>query len=305
MTDTSLADLLCAVRDPADRVRHSRSMVTGYYRLVTDLYRAGWGDNHHFPPMRPDETLQDAVARCDSGLADSLRLAPGDRVLDIGSGIGGPATTIARHTGARVTGVDLSPERLVQAARLAEDMGQRRQVSFLRADAVALPFSASTFDAVYTLEALCHVPDETRVHAEVFRILRPGGHYAGHDWLCADGLTSQQLTQFIEPVCRNHCIPGLTTPARLRRDLAEAGFTDVVVAPLTPAEDMERTWGHLEQALALAADIDDPVIRFMADGGRALVDAARAGHFLIGRWHCTVPHRNEKPAHDSLGIEAL
>ena len=42
------------------------------------------------------------------------------------------------------------------------------------------PFEAETFDAAYAIEATCHAPDRTQCFAEIFRVLRPGGHFAGY-----------------------------------------------------------------------------------------------------------------------------
>src|SRR5580704_2472604 len=70
-------------------------------------------------------------------------------VLDVGSGIGGPARLLAATIGCRVTGVDLS-EPFVEAARyLTERTGQGRQVTFEAASALALPFGDGAFDAVF------------------------------------------------------------------------------------------------------------------------------------------------------------
>ena len=88
------------------------------------------------------------------GLAATVELAKlagittDTSVLDVGSGVGGPARFLAATCGCRVTGVDLS-ESLVDAARyLTERTGQSEQVSFETASALELPFDDNYFDAV-------------------------------------------------------------------------------------------------------------------------------------------------------------
>ncbi|MFE6337676.1 SAM-dependent methyltransferase [Streptomyces sp. NPDC057798] len=276
----SFARLQELVADEPRRIKDNHEMVTTYYALVNDLYRAGWGESHHFPPLHAGETLAAAATRTEQELADRAGLTAGSTALDIGCGVGGPALTIARHSGAHVTGIDLSPVRIACAKERAADA----PVFFLEADACRLPLADCSFDACYSLEAICHVPDKQRVHEEALRVLRPGGWYVGRDWLAADGLTTARYTQSVEPVCRLHGIPALDSPRTLRYRLEQAGFTGVQVTAGEDGPDMERTWDLLEESLGYAAGIDDPLVSFMAKGGAALVAAARSGDFLIGSW---------------------
>lgn len=284
----SFARLQELVTDEPRRTSDNHEMVTTYYALVNDLYRAGWGESHHFPPLRAGESLAAAQTRTEQELSDRAGLTAGSTVLDIGCGVGGPALTIARHSGAHVTGIDLSPVRIASATeRAAQTPGT--PVRFLKADACRLPFAGFSFDACYSLEAICHVPDKQRVHDEALRILRPGGRYVGRDWLAADGLSAARYTQSVEPVCRLHGIPALDSPKTLHARLEQAGFTDVQVTANDEAPDMARTWNLLERSLGHAAGIDDPLITFMAKGGAALVSAARSGDFLVGSWSARRP----------------
>src|SRR6201991_318578 len=85
-------------------------------------------------------------------------------VLDVGSGVGGPARALAATYGCRVTGVDLS-EPFVDAARyLTERTGQSGQVSFQTASALALPFDDGRFDAVLLQHVAMNVSDRTRLY---------------------------------------------------------------------------------------------------------------------------------------------
>src|SRR3982750_3343652 len=81
-------------------------MVNDYYDLVTDFYEYGWGQSFHFAPRHEGESFAASLARHEFYLALRLGLRPGDRVLDVGCGVGGPMRTIARFSGANVVGVN-------------------------------------------------------------------------------------------------------------------------------------------------------------------------------------------------------
>jgi len=96
----------------------------------------------------------------------------GDRMLEVGCGIGTDALQFAR-AGARVTGVDASQKSLEMARQRFELNGL--QAEFLQADAERLPFENGTFDFVYSHGVLHHTPAPERAVAEILRVLRPGG----------------------------------------------------------------------------------------------------------------------------------
>jgi SAM-dependent methyltransferase len=114
-------------------------------------------------------------------------IAPGMRVLDVGSGIGGPARFLAETYGCRVTGVDLS-EPFVEAARyLTERTGQSEQVSFETASALELPFDDGRFDAVLLQHVAMNIADRVGLYREIRRVLKSGGRFATFDVVLNDG----------------------------------------------------------------------------------------------------------------------
>lgn len=295
--DTSFQRLERLVARTDARYRHSKQMVTTYYELVTDLCQAGWGESQHFPPMGAGESLDAAQARAEQGLADRAGLVPGRRALDLCSGTGGPAVTIAQHSGAHVVGIDLSRVRVEKAHQRRAQLDCRSLLTFLEGDVSALPFPAESFDVCYTFDAICHSPDKQRVHAEAWRVLKPGGAYVGYDWLNSDGLSPQESEEFIEPICRHHGIPGLTTPTQLDAYLAHAGFGDIAITP--EVEDMDHTWSLVEEFEMIAAEMTDPLTDFMRAGLRALCRSARLGYFSVGYWEAKRPGHSKTPG-DSL-----
>ena len=102
-------------------------------------------------------------------------------VLDVGSGIGGPARFLAATYGCRVTGVDLS-EPFVEAARyLTQRTGQSGQVSFQTASALALPFAEGSFDAALLQHVAMNIADRPLLYREIRRVLKQGGRFATYD----------------------------------------------------------------------------------------------------------------------------
>jgi ubiquinone/menaquinone biosynthesis C-methylase UbiE len=127
----------------------------------------------------------------------------GKEVLEIGSGAGGHSALFAAH-GARVTAIDLTPERVQATAGKFRLMGERAAgCTALEGDAEALPFPDARFDIVYSNGVLHHTNDTERTLAEVHRVLKPGGRavimlycksswaYWINYWLCAGVLTGR------------------------------------------------------------------------------------------------------------------
>jgi ubiquinone/menaquinone biosynthesis C-methylase UbiE len=104
-----------------------------------------------------------------AGLTDAMR------VLDIGSGLGGSARTLAAEFGCHVTGVDLSAE-FVEAARvLSERVGSADRVDFRHGDALNLPFEKNRFDAAFMIHVTMNIADKKGLFAEAGRVLKTGG----------------------------------------------------------------------------------------------------------------------------------
>ncbi len=126
------------------------------------------------------------------GLPATMRLAelagvgPGASALDAGSGLGGPARYLAKSTGCRVTGVDLSPSYVALATMLAERTGLAGSVTFQAGDLLALPFPAEHFDLVWTQHVAMNIADRPALYREFRRVLKPAGRLALHDVLWAD-----------------------------------------------------------------------------------------------------------------------
>ena len=142
-------------------------------------------------------------------------------VIDIGSGLGGPARHLAALYGCRVTGIDLTAEFVDTATALSRRVGLADRVSFVEGDALDLPFPAGSFDLAWTQHAAMNIADRPRLYAEMHRVLRPDGRLALQDLLAGSG----GPPLFPAPWARRPDDSFLVDPATQRRLLVAAGIT--------------------------------------------------------------------------------
>jgi sterol 24-C-methyltransferase len=138
-------------------------------------------------------------------VATALAIRPGWLCLDLGCGIGGPASTIASLTAARIVGVNSNLGQLRALSR-TRPRGEQSGIRGVSADFAHLPFAAGLFDCAYAFEALCHAVDLEAACREVHRVLRPGGVLGFSEWC---------LTEIFDP--------GNTLHGALRRTI-EASY---------------------------------------------------------------------------------
>ena len=114
-------------------------------------------------------------------IARDLGLAPDMRVLDIGSGLGGPARYFAEAHHCRVDGIDLTADFVDCANGLTRRCGLADRVRFQRASALALPFEGRCFDRATLIHVGMNVEDKAGLFAEARRVLKPGGLFCVYD----------------------------------------------------------------------------------------------------------------------------
>lgn len=108
-------------------------------------------------------------------VASELRIGPGDALADLGCGMAGPALWVARETGARLIGVDLSPVAVKQAGARAEELGLAGQANFVVGSFADSGLETDWADGAMSEDALQYAPDKQAAMSEAARILRPGG----------------------------------------------------------------------------------------------------------------------------------
>ncbi len=291
MNDEEFAGTLA---DPRAREVRYEALVRAYFERVTDIYRQYWGDSFHFAIFRSEVDLAAAVSATETWIGERGGFRPGLDVLDVGCGVGGPAVHLAERFGVRVTGVNLSERQVSIARERGAARGVAERLRFVVADGMHMPLADATFDGVYVFEAGCHMPDKRGFARECARLLRPGGVFLGLDWMRGEGLGPAQVSRYVEPICRFHGVPDLSTLAEFGSCLEAAGL---VVEDLTSAAafgDILRNWELLDEKTIAAfraapPDQMDPTLRFVTEGGIALAEGARAGAFVLGHWRARRP----------------
>jgi len=177
-----------------------------------------------YPPELLDAIPREAVASF-AGVGhhlDLAMLAPGQSVLDLGSGSGTDVFCAAVQVGrtGRVVGVDFTDEQLAKATRLADRDGFE-QVRFVEARIDDLPFGDGTFDVVISNGVINLAVDKRRVFAEAARVLRPGGRLAVADIVSGKPL-KERTRRNVELWAA--CIAGAIPRGSYVDTIAAAGF---------------------------------------------------------------------------------
>ena len=170
-------------------------------------------------------------------MADALAVGPDDHLLDIGSGIGGPARYFARRFGCRVTGIDLTAEFCDVARVLTRRLALESQVEFAHGNALQMPFADGMFDGAYSMNVSMNIADKDAFYREIHRVLKPGA------WLMLSEIArgAGGELDYPTPWAGTAHSSFLATPQETQRSLSEAKF------------DVVQLRSTREQALAFGA----------------------------------------------------
>ena len=147
--------------------------------ILAALQQAGKDVDHLTPDdLAPVDEFHGGQRSATIRLAELVGFTGTERVLDIGSGIGGPSRFLASRYGCQVEGIDLTAEFCRVAEMLTRLTGLTDKVGYRQGDALDLPFDDMSFDVVWSQNASMNIADRDRLYAEMHRVLRPGGRLA-------------------------------------------------------------------------------------------------------------------------------
>lgn len=179
-----------------------------------------------------------------------LNIADQD-VLDIGCGIGGVDVLLAtEHKAKRVLGVDVERPLISRAQKRVRELGLSDQVQIRLVAPGSLPLDDTSFDVVFSKDAMLHIPDKPAMFADVYRILRSGGVLVASDWLKSSALQTPALDAYREAA---EYSAKMVSPDATEQWLKDAGFESVELRDITDwllpdsRKTHERICGELKE----------------------------------------------------------
>ncbi len=189
----------------------------------TDVYNIMSDDYQHLEGYNPDADL---------GLGCGLptefaHIREGDVVIDLGSGAGNDAFVARRLTGekGKVIGIDFTPAMISRARANAEKLGLHN-VEFRQGDIEEMPVGAAVADVIVSNCVLNLVPDKSKVFAEIFRVLKPGGHFSISD-IVLEGELPARWKKVAELYAG--CVSGAISRSEYLGIIAASGFSQITV----------------------------------------------------------------------------
>lgn len=204
----------------------------GYTLLLKGTKHFGY-----YPKGKEKISMSDAQRIMEDKLAERLNLPTDSLVLDAGSGEGNVAVNLAQKYGLRIHGVDLLDFAVEKAISKSRKFNLQNKVKFKLEDYTNLSFPDKTFDGVYTMETLVHVPDYKKALKEFNRVLKPNGKLVLFEY----SITSRKkftpkelkIADMVNEESGMHSLPHFVH-GKFPQILKSAGFKNIVIKNTTP-----------------------------------------------------------------------
>jgi N-methyltransferase StaMA len=265
-------DALRTVVMMAERHDSSAESVGRVYDEFTDLLAEALGGNVHLGYWDDDPDVPVSVAsnRLTDLVAARLGASPGERVLDIGCGNGKPGLRIADRLGVHVTGITVSVRELEQAEASVRQHSAEDKAVFMYADAMNLPFDDASFDGVFAIESLLHMPSRRLVLGEAARVVRPGGRFAVSDMFLREPVHGE-VKVMVDQIMEMFEIVSVATADDYQEDFRATGWQIVDLQDI--GECVKPAYRHISTAMRSFAGTSDGETAEQLTAAADLIDA--------------------------------
>lgn len=261
-----------------------KHVIRSHYNLTTPFYWLLWGPHIHHGYWDGNESPRQAQVQLTERLAALAGIGPGQRLLDVGCGMGGSSIHLAKMRGCRTVGITISPLQCRWAATSARWQGTADGSTFQCADAEQVEFAADSFDVVWSVECTEHLFDKRRFFARAAKWIRPAGTMAICAWLAGDDLDDARSWQ-VHDVCEGFFCPSLGTTQDYVDWIEASGLVVTSVQDWT--DHVAQTWEICQRRVArshvrgLARMLHRDSAMFLDRFG-TIVDAYRSGAMKYG-----------------------
>ena len=195
------------------------------YRLIWDLDNAH--ELHYGYWDEGVKRLGQALNRENEIVASIAKVKKKDKVLDAGCGVGGSVLFLSKRIGCQATGITLSKKQAIEGSALIKKYNLQRKSRIYRQDYLNNHFKGGSFSVVWSIESMCHIPNNKEWAAESYRVLKKGGKI-----VVADGFLSHKINNQVEKGLMDKWLQGwrvniLMQPEEFKRNLENVGFRNI------------------------------------------------------------------------------
>lgn len=219
--------------------------IARFYDQSTDLWLDMWGEHMHHGYYPPDGSVTDHQAAQVALIERVLEwggIAPPQRILDAGCGVGGSARYLANKYDAEVLGVNLSQVQVERARSLTQKAGLANRVQFQQRDLLSLTPADGSFDLIWSMENAEHIAPKQEMLQLFHDLLRPGGTMLVVTWcLRDDPPVTPREQRLLDNLYRIYNLPPMISLADYTRQAEQTGLQDIQTADWSEA--VAPFWG--------------------------------------------------------------